>query len=86
VTVLHSPSSADASSDGVTRTDGVAASTGVDAGAAASSDTPQSAQNFAPDAFSEPHFEHRFGTGLPHSAQNFLPVLLSVPHFVQSIA
>jgi hypothetical protein len=86
VTVLRSPSGADASSDAVTRTDRGAASTGVDAGAASTSDTPQSAQNFAPKALSEPHFEHRFDKGLPHSAQNFLPVLLSVPHFVHRIA
>jgi hypothetical protein len=46
---------------------------------------PQSAQNFAPDALSEPHFEHRFDKGLPHSAQNLLPALPSVPQFVQRI-
>src|SRR5271166_1578032 len=86
VTVLRSPLAADASSDAVTRTDGFAASTDVAASAAAASDAPQSAQNFAPNALSEPHFEHRFGRGLPHSAQNFLTILLSVPHFVQRIA
>ncbi len=63
VTVLRSPSIADASSDAVTRTDRVAASTGVAASAAATSDAPQSAQNFAPNALSERHFEHRFGNG-----------------------
>jgi hypothetical protein len=55
----------------------------VAAGGAAVSDVPQSAQNFALDAFSEPHFEHRFDKRLPHSAQNFLPVSVSVPHFAQ---
>jgi hypothetical protein len=86
VTVLRSPSaaSADASAGGMTRT-ADADSTGVDSGAAALSDVPQSEQNFAPDGLSEPHFEHRFDNGLPHSAQNFLPALLSVPQFVQRI-
>src|SRR5216684_4504865 len=45
------------------------------------SSRPQSAQNFAPGAFSELQFEQRFDSGLPHSAQNFLPGLPSVPHF-----
>jgi len=69
----------------MTRTEGVADSTGVDRGAEAIREVPQSEQNFAPDALSEPHFEHRFDKGLPHSAQNFLPVLLSVPQFAQRI-
>ena len=46
---------------------------------------PQSAQNFAPGALSELHFEQRFESGLPHSAQNFLPGIPSVPHFEQRI-
>jgi hypothetical protein len=54
-------------------------------GAPTASDAPQSAQNFAPDGFSEPHFGQRFGKELPHSAQNFLPALLSVPQLVQRI-
>jgi hypothetical protein len=66
------------------RTEGAADSTGLDKGAALS-EVPQSAQNFAPDALSEPHFEHRFDKGLPHSAQNFLSALPSVPQFVQRI-
>jgi hypothetical protein len=69
----------------LTRTEGAADSTGLDSGAAALSDVPQSEQNFAPNALSDPHFEHRFDKGLPHSAQNFLPVSLSVPHFAQRI-
>jgi hypothetical protein len=69
----------------MTRTEGAADSRGVDRGAEAIREVPQSAQNFAPDALSEPHFEHRFDKGLPHSAQNFLPALPSVPQFVQRI-
>src|SRR5258708_30056250 len=46
---------------------------------------PQSAQNFAPGALSEPQFEQQFDKGLPHSAQNFLPGIPSVPHFEQRI-
>src|ERR1700694_2164708 len=74
VTVLRSPSvNADASAGAVTRTAGAADSTGVDSAAAALSEVPQSEQNVAPNALSEPQFEHRFDKGLPHSAQNFLP-------------
>ena len=82
VTVLRSPSvtSTDASAGAVKRTAG---STAGDDSVATLSDVPQSEQNFAPNALSEPHFEHRFDKGLPHSAQNFLPVSLSVPHFAQ---
>ena len=69
----------------MTRTEGAADSVGVADGAAEISEVPQSEQNFASDALSEPQFEHRFDKGLPHSAQNFLPVLLSVPQFVQRI-
>src|SRR5260370_27056524 len=75
VTVLRSPSSADVSEE-VPRVEARAAESGA----------PQSAQNFALGALSEPHFEHRFDKGLPHSAQNFLPGWLSVPHFEQRIA
>src|ERR1700720_4707850 len=66
VTVLRSPSdaSADASAGAVTPTAGDSAR--VDSGAAALSAVPQSEQNFAPNALSEPHFEHRFDNGLPH--------------------
>jgi len=85
VTVLRSPSSADASSDAVTRTSGAAVSTGLAAGVAETSGAPQSAQNFPSSALSEPHFEHRFDKGLPHSAQNFLPTIPSIPHFEQRI-
>jgi len=69
----------------MTRTEDAADSTGVDDGAAALSEVPQSVQNFAPEALSEPHFEHRFDKGLPHSAQNLLSALPSVPQFVQRI-
>jgi hypothetical protein len=44
---------------------------------------PQSAQNLAPGALSELHFEQRFDSRLLHSAQNFLPGIPSVPHFEQ---
>jgi hypothetical protein len=46
---------------------------------------PQSAQNFAAGALSEPQFAQRFDRGLPHSAQNFLPGIPSAPHFAQRI-
>jgi hypothetical protein len=69
----------------MTRTEGAADSMGVDRTAVALSEVPQSAQNFAPEALSEPHFEHRFDKGLPHWAQNLLPALPSVPQFVQRI-
>ncbi len=51
--------------------------------AAAPKASPQSAQNLAPGALSEPHFEQRFDNGLPHSAQNFLSGIPSAPHFEQ---
>ncbi|HYL60720.1 MAG TPA: hypothetical protein VEU51_17780, partial [Candidatus Acidoferrales bacterium] len=53
--------------------------------AAAPSAAPQSAQNLASGAQSEPHFEQRFDNGPPHSAQNFLPGIPSVPHLMQRI-
>jgi hypothetical protein len=46
---------------------------------------PQSAQNLASGALSEPHLEQRFDNGLPHPMQNFLPWIPSAPHLAQRI-
>src|SRR5260370_37480423 len=91
VTVLRSPSGSEPSGcSGATRTgDGAC---GADAPALASAEPrpspralPQSAQNLAAGALSEPQFEQTLDNGLPHSAQNFVPGIPSVPHFKQRI-
>src|SRR5271168_4763641 len=84
VTVFRSPSIFSAASASAIRIGGASgffAATDPDAPKAA----PQSAQNLAPGALSEPHREQRFDNGPPHSAQNFLPGIPSVPHFEQHI-
>src|SRR6266849_3548014 len=89
VTVLRSPSivSEVCSSDPMRTPSAAFAAEGLPPSATTSvpSALPQSAQNFAPGALSELHFEQRFESGLPHSAQNFLPGIPSVPHFEQRI-
>src|SRR6266851_7252830 len=89
VTVLRSPSTAsEVCRSGAIRTPPSApAANGLPSSTPTSlpSSRPQSAQNFAPGAFSELQFEQRFDSGFPHSAQNFLPGIPSVPRFEQRI-
>src|SRR5271169_6868317 len=79
VTVLRSPSGSEQSGcSGVMRTADGASATGDPAFALTEPmplprALPQSAQNLAAGALSEPQFEQRLDNGLPHSAQNFLP-------------
>src|SRR5271167_2338196 len=86
VTVLRSPSRFSGADVSATRIGEPFDCFDVVAAVDAPSAVPQSAQNFAPGALSEPHLEQRFANGPPHSAQNFLPGIPSVPHLVQRIS
>ena len=46
---------------------------------------PQSAQNFLPGGFSDPHAVQRTGRGVPQSPQNFFPSRLAAPQLWHSM-
>jgi len=84
VTVFRSPSRFSEVDAPATRIRG-SCDVSVEATARRPNCAPQSAQNLALGALSEPHLEQRFDNGLPHSAQNFLSGIPSAPHLPRRI-